>query len=478
MQSIIFIQASFLSDFFWLLSISFQEFHPWEGHKKALKLAKTAYEKSANSGSDSDIPSSIERYTQALIWNRKYKEANKMLSLIDTNYSDQEWNLALKATYAIYRSDFDQSLNKYKTILEKNKVSFDGNLGKANVLKGLKRYDEAYYAAQKTLEFYPNQKDANFFIEQLNLAFAPSTTIHPFYSIDNADNEAWVFNGQLEVPLSTSLRISSGYTQRTTENQNTADRATADQFSMGLTYRLNPKIELKSNFGLSSVDAQGANFNQFITDLRLDIIPHKLQNLQLGYQRKIQDFNADLLKRNLVLNNFYANYNLATYVNLGWYAQYFHTRQSDDNVQNVLFTSLYYTFNNTPILKGGINYQYLTFSEQRPSIYFSPENYHAIEVFVNLFKSDESLKAKKWFYNITGATGIQLIDNQDGQSTYRIQAQLGYKFRRDLLVNLDAIRSNIAAATAAGFTYNQIGLSLKWYIDTKPWFRYKKKGEH
>ena len=448
--------------------------HLKQQDKKALGIAEMAYTKSATSNSEADKRSSIERYTQALIWNRKYDKAREILAIIDQSYVDQEWIRSLKATYAIYRSDFKESLQEYQSILNANTASFDGNLGKANAHKGLKQFDQAYIAAQKTLDYHPNQKDAKFFIETLNLSFAPSTTINPYYSIDNADNEAYAITGKIAIPLSTKLSINSSYAHRTAENKNTSDRSSSDQFSMGLNYRFNSSIEIKSTFGLSSVDAQGTSFDQFITDISAAIIPSKLQNLEIGYQRRIQDFNVELLGRNLVLNNFYANYNLATYANLGWYVQYFHTRQSDDNNQNVLFTSLYYTLSNTPVIKGGINYQYLSFSEQRPTIYFSPEQYHAIEVFVNLFKSDEALKSKKWFYNITGATGIQFIEDQDGQSTYRIQAQIGYKLRRDLLVNIDALRSNIAAATAAGFTYNQVGLSLKWYIDTKPWFQYKK----
>ena len=35
-------------------------------------------------------------------------------------------------------------------------------------------------------------------------------------------------------------------------------------------------------------------------------------------------------------------------------------------------------------LKVGVNYQYIAFKEQVPDIYFSPEQYHAIEVFADI----------------------------------------------------------------------------------------------
>jgi hypothetical protein len=156
---------------------------------------------------------------------------------------------------------------------------------------------------------------------------------------------------------------------------------------------------------------------------------------------------------------------------LGWFTQYYFTKQNDNNVKNLLFTSLYYNIIGKPSLKAGLNYQYITFKNQLPAIYFSPERFNAGEVFVNLIKDESIAKPNTWYYELTAATGYQFIENNDGQSTYRIQATLGYKCSGRSFLNFYGTRSNIASATAAGFTFTEIGIRFKWYLGGKPAFR-------
>ena len=92
-------------------------------------------------------------------------------------------------------------------------------------------------------------------------------------------------------------------------------------------------------------------------------------------------------------------------------------------------------------------------------------------MFANLIKDENIAKPKEWYYELTAATGLQYIEDDEQQSTYRIQAKLGYKFSERCMANLFGTRSNIASATAAGFTFNEIGLRFKWLLFDKPVFR-------
>ncbi len=125
-------------------------------------------------------------------------------------------------------------------------------------------------------------------------------------------------------------------------------------------------------------------YTQPVLDAQLQLQPLQLQNLTLSYQREVQNFNADLIEREIVQNHYGLNYNLGTNFNLGWYTQLMHTQQSDANTLNLLFTSLYYTLSQKPAFKMGVNYQYITFKDQLPTIYFSPEEYQAVEVFADI----------------------------------------------------------------------------------------------
>ena len=196
--------------------------------------------------------------------------------------------------------------------------------------------------------------------------------------------------------------------------------------------------------------------------------------MELGYQREVQNFNADLIEREIVMNHYGLNYNLGTNINLGWYTQLMHTQQTDNNSRNLLFTSLYYTVLQKPALKFGLNYQYITFGEQVPTIYFSPEKYQAGEVFGDI----RGKISKHTNYMGSVATGIQKVES-DAQSTiFRAEAAVQQQFGKRLSGCVYGKYSNIASATAAGFEFTEIGLKLKWSLTKKPLFYTKLKQAH
>jgi hypothetical protein len=164
---------------------------------------------------------------------------------------------------------------------------------------------------------------------------------------------------------------------------------------------------------------------------------------------------------------------MGTNFNLGWFTQYFFTTQTDNNTRHLLFTSFYYNFMSQPILKGGLNYQFISFKDQVPTVYFSPKKFNAVEIFLDFLKDEKSTENKNWFYNVNAALGYQFIEDNEKQLTYRIQARLGYKFSDRLLANLYGGKSNIASVSVAGFTYTEMGLRLRWVLLKMPVFHIK-----
>ncbi|WP_019386507.1 tetratricopeptide repeat protein [Algibacter luteus] len=439
--------------------------------KDALQLSEQAFE-SLNFDTDAIlVQQTTERYIQALIWNKKFKTANSLINDLIKSRPNENWLLSLRATLNIYKSEFKKSVNDYNRILVNDSSSFDGNLGKANALKAIGLYDDAYKSAQNTLTFYEKQKDASNFIKTLNTTFTPFLETKGSYSFDNGDNKAFGVQTKMEYPTSTKFKWLANFGYRTTSNKVTDNEATSNDFSLGLAYQLLPNITFNGTAGVTSAKANTSDYTQLVSNLSLNIKPFKLQVLDIGYKSEIQSFNAELLDREIVMNNLYANYSLSTNFNLGWFTQYFYTWQNDDNARNLLFTSLYYNILPKPSLKAGLNYQYITFKNQVPTVYFSPEKFNAGEVFINVIKDENIAKTKEWFYELTAATGLQYIEDDSSQSTYRIQAKLGFKFSDHALLNLFGARSNIASATAAGFTYTELGLRFKWYLFNKPVFR-------
>jgi len=439
--------------------------------KEALEISKDALNQLDAEATSDIIKQTRERHVQALIWNRKYKEAETEICAFLKQYPNENWVFSLRATLNIYKSNFKKSIADYNSILQNEVRSFDGNLGKANAQKAMGLFDDAYESAETTLSFYDNQKDATNFIKKLDLQFTPTATLKTIYNFDNGNNKAYNYLIDMVFPTSTKLSFLGSTNYRTTQNNVLSSSAKSSSFSLGVRYQLRPSISFKAIAGVSNTSSDVKDYSKLITSIAFEMKPFKLQNLEIGYNRAIQDFNTALLNRELVQNNFYANYNISSNFNFGWFTQYFYTTQNDDNTRNLLFTSLYYNILNKPILKTGVNYQSITFTNQVPSIYFSPEKFNVVEVFVDLLKDEQSAKIKNFFYGLSGAIGLQYIEDDEAQSTFRVKGNFGYKFSDACLIDLYALHSNIASATAAGFQFSEIGLRFKYAFLRNPVFR-------
>lgn len=444
--------------------------HIGKKDKKALSLSIESLQKAEELGDADLLKKTQERYVQSLIWNRSFTEAEKTIDDYLTTYESKNWILSLRATLGMYRSDFKESITDYKTILAKDSLSFDGNLGSANAYFANGNIEQAYDAVSKTLQIFENQKDAIGFLEKLDRTFTPFVEEKVSYTFDNGDNEAYATQTEISFPISQKVTLLGDYTYRKTKNTITNNEASSNNINLGLSYQLHPKMKFTALGGISSAKSFSNDYTAVLGKAFFKMKPYKLQDLEVGYQRDIQNFNADLLDRNIAANHLYFNYNLSTNFRLGWFTQYFYTFQSDQNQRNLLFTSLYYNFLTQPVLKGGINYQYISFKDQVPSIYFSPSRFNAVEVFVDFLKDENIAKQKSLYYGLTAATGFQFIESDKKQSTYRLQGKFGYKFSERFLLNLYGTHSNIASATAAGFTFTEVGLRLKWWFAKKPLF--------
>jgi len=440
--------------------------HIGEKNKQALFIAKSSKSKVLQFEDFELTERTHERYIQALIWNRKFIAAKRQIDSLEKVHTNRNWIHALKATLGLYIGESKKSIASYDAILKNDSASFDGNLGKANALFAADRIIPAYKSANNTLKFYKNQKDATGFIEKLDLMFTPFVEEHIAYTFDNGNNVAFSTNTTASVPLSTRFRTTVSYQFRTTENTVTLNKANSHVLLAGLEYKLMPKTNFKGVFGINNSRFMTEAYTQPILDLKLLTRPFKLQNLDIGYQREIQNFNADLIEREIVLNHFGLNYNLGTNFNLGWYTQFMHTQQSDDNVRNLLFTSLYYNVLRKPALKGGVNYQYVAFKNQVPTIYFSPEKYRALEVFADL-RGEFSEKTR---YMLSAATGLQQVEDDPQTAIFRAEASFKHQCSQRLSFEAYGKYSNIASATAAGFEFTEIGLKAKWLFTKKPLF--------
>jgi len=440
-------------------------YHLEEQNKKALEISQNTLNQISKTTSNIDVQNTQTRYVQSLIWNKKYNLATKHITTLTPQNS--VWVNSLKATIATYMGDFKYSIKMYDSILAEKPQSFDGNLGKANALKARNELKKAYILGQKALSFYPKQKDISKFVKQIKTQLTPTFDSKLAYSVDNGKSESYYANQQINLPITTKTSIKALYHYQNATNTISNSDVTTHKVGLGLSHQVKPNLNLTTVLGVNKVNGN----NQLTADINLKIKPYKRQNLTLGYKRELQSFNADLLNKNIIQNHFYANYNINTLFNLGWFTQAYHTLQSDNNSRNLLFTSLYYNLLNNPLIKTGINYQYLGFKNQVPTVYFSPKKFNAAEVFVTILKDKNQVKDQSFFYELTAAYGYQFVEDEDRKSAYRVQGNIGYKFNRRCFLEGYFLRSNIAAVATNVFTYNEVGVKLKWLITKKPIFK-------
>lgn len=429
--------------------------------KKALAYAQNGVNFSVKNDSIQFLNAS-ERLVQALIWSGKYSQASTMIESLKLRFPENAAVLALDATVGMYTSKFAKSIAHYEEILAIDSTSFDGNLGIANAYRAKGERTIAISYAEKTLQFYPDQKDAKALIATIKNEMLPEVQVRGAMTVDNGDNEAWSYGASLNIPISERFKTFFSYDYRTTTNSTINTMANSTQFTAGSSYRVVNNVKIHSSLSVISANANTEKYSNINGALKVTARPLPNQFLSVGYNRALQDFNASLIEEKIFMNNFNVSHNISSNFGLGWYTSYTYTAQTDANERNLLFTSLYYNLSKRPAIKTGINYQYMGFSMQVPQLYFSPSKYQSLELF-----AEANGKFKGITYMLNSALGKQFVANNKASSLFRIEARTGFTMAKNLNGSVYGKYSNIASATASGFSFTEVGFQVSWKLCKK-----------
>lgn len=444
-------------------------FHKKNQNKKALYFAEKAIEKTRNIKDTSKQSIAEERLIQALIWNGKFKKAKTKISEMEFHFPNSDKTKALQATLYMYTGTFKKAIAQYNLMLQKDSTSFDANLGLANAYRALGEKTKALASIEKTLSFYKNQPDALQLKRTITLEMAPNFKSQYAISEDNGNNRAQSFGITGKAHLTEKIALQIDYTQRTTENPVTNSTAENNFLSIGSRIRLYENIYLNGKLGYVKATTNINEYSGVHGEVSLQGKPLAKQFIELKYKRELQDFNASLVEEKIFMNHYTLNYNMGTNFGLGWYTSLMFTSQTDTNSRNLLFSSLYYNISKKPGIKTGINYQYLSFKEQVPNLYFSPSKYQAFEAFGEV---STSFKNISFFAN--GAVGYQFVEEENKTSLLRLEARTRYTFNNQISLGFYGKYSNIASETATGFEFKEVGIQLSWFPSKKPIYKLPK----
>ncbi|MFK7952841.1 MAG: tetratricopeptide repeat protein [Ekhidna sp.] len=433
--------------------------HLLKDNAEALIQAKASFDLTLTS--EKDETKRNTHWVSALLWNNKLKEARNYVDSLILEFPSNTELIATQAEVAMYEADFEQGIESYTTYLGSDSSSFKGNLGRADAFHALGLDQKAYDYALETLVYYPGQKDVVGFIGRLNQQHSPR--ISSSYTIGKAsDGSSFkLWSNDISMSLSPTLKGSISYAHKDFQS------ASSQIMTLAASFQVNGRIKLNGSYGSMKINlTEQEETHRSDIDISAQYRVSKVQNVTIAYQNEIQDFNAQLLNQNLKTTHFVlknAMYWKAS--GIGSYTELYKSFLSDGNSRNLMFTSLYKNFNTTPSLKAGINYLTMSFDEQLPTAYFSPNSYNQLEAFTSINYAGKKLPFK---VNMDLAAGIQSLEG-NGQTTWRTKVMIEKSAGR-FDFSLSGSYSSISAAQTNGFSFSEITGKVIWRISEKPIF--------
>lgn len=442
--------------------------------EKALMVVEEGLLEVSQNGDPQELLKMKLQYVTVLLWNNRLKEADEYVKQVSKENPDNKEVLASQAEVLIYLSDYAKGVQKYQQFLGRDSSSFKGNLGMADAHHALGLDDLAYEGAFKTLVYFPGQKDVLGFIERLNNSHAPAASLEGYLSETSDGSWRRRLTAEGSLGINALLKVWMGATHEIFGDALGEGEAETRSFKLGGSYVLNQKIGVKAVVDVASSNSPNIDFNYVNYDFQLSYRVNKNQQLVFSHMRELQNFNKALLERNIMMDHFIIK-NIAFWKlpKIGWYSEYYYSNFSDGNSRSLLFTSVYRNLLDKPLLKTGINYSTMSFSETKAEQYYSPSIFHNFEWFAG-FKKDETKKFKLGI-SADAAIGYQLSDGQ-GQPAWRTSFEVRKKLNR-WLIRLHGQYSSISAVSNNGFSFSGIGLTIRYQLGEKPVFyeRYKKK---
>lgn len=431
-----------------------------------LKSNESAFFWAKKAVETADSSNSLKAYlglVNAFAWKKDFKSAFLQLDKLRTAYPNNFDVISGYGRINIWSKGFTKASKYYQNLLASVPSSFDGNLGYADANHAQGLDNESFKYVRKTLEYFPNQRDALQFLEKLHIAHDPTIYTHVFFSKDNGGNVSQNYRTKISFDPHALLRVWSAYYQRSAQNllETNSTLSGIRQMSTGASYRVSGAIKFFAEATLVSA----LKYNRILGEAGTELNIGKYQVLELKYYNELQSFSASLIDRNIRMDNIQANYNLSLPFRVGLYSQLINTRISDGNQRNLLFASIYYDLLQSPVFKAGINLSVFSFKKLVPEVYFSPDIFKGYELFAVSENINEP-KVKK-LYHISVAGGVQKISNEKFQKIYRFDIKAGWRFNNRLWAMLYFMRSNSAASSVQGFTYNETGIRGQYTIPAR-----------
>ena len=438
--------------------------------RDCLKYARQGIELSESQEDSSMSDVVMGNLIQAHIWNHQYSEATQ---LIESNYTEEAqegYYHRYMARMGIQRRSYATALSHYNELLSIDANDIEAWAGRTDVLLAMDSIAPAIHTIDAGVSQHPSNPDLGRLKNKSYRAVAPTLLTDTKYSRDSGQDQSVDLSVRPLIPISKSITLLTDLGIRNVDNRINNTDLNLYRYSGGLTVKLFAHTTLSAIGGVSQIDDQEDNSSLVNFDINGQT-KQGAHDIKLGYRRRFQDYNFTLLSERISQRQLYADYSVSNVKGLGLFTQYVYSQLSDQNTNHLVYTAVYKTIKRRPVIKLGASVQYITFDISESVPYFSPDQFWAQELFVDVVRTPDLLKSQGITYLITGAIGSQQVNGANATVTYRAQLRLGYLFDSGIHLELFGLRTNVASSNATGFTFTQIGLSTKWLFKQGPLFR-------
>ena len=404
----------------------------------------------------------------ALGFDRKYSQAHDMIDTLMLEYGSDHKDLILaRGRMYVWDNETEKGLKYYNFLDSTFTPSFEVKMGLAEAMRGEKKYKEAVAYIDEALKIVPNQPDALRLREVVKDEYRPRLTLDYMSAQDVGDNFAYVSQVKFEVGDNGRFRSFIHFTNRRLEQVSDANTAQINSLTIGTNFQANKKLRFFAHMTpFRSTDGDGTTIGEeILLNVGLQYEINKIQTAGYSFSQEIHNYNADLLRANITMSHHKLFYHIRTPYRIGLYTQIISTTQTDDNLRNLLYASLYYNLAEIPYIKFGVNYNVMTHRDQYPNLYFSPDYFQNIEGFVNINNIER--RKNKIIYDLTIALGEQTTRESPSEFTRRIDAKLGYRFNESSYILGYYRHSNASQTTVTGFSYTAVGVQAVYTFGRK-----------
>ena len=396
----------------------------------------------------------------ALAFNKRWDDNAKELIKLQKRFGNIKEVQLANVRRNVWRGNFEKGRKAYVEMRTVDPDDFRVILGLSEVKNAQGFSHQALEYAQEAKKLSPGNLDIVSSIKNIESSRKAYALFNVFSSSDNGDNETSLVDGKLFAGMYRNFRPYINLSYRRANSPILEKTSFLNQVVFGAEQTLTRFLKWNGYAGWSFASPNPeSEVSNAIGQMKLTVRLNQNNTTDLFYKREMHSYSVDLIANNIAMNHYGLNYNFSSDSGLGFYGQYMLTQQSDSNFRNLLFSSLYYALRDSPSIKVGMNYSQMGYDFNRGELYFSPDIYRSGEGFVEILNLYDA--RAKILYHLNMVFGLQKIEQQNNQSTQRLELELGYRFSKRFYLLGYYNFSNAAQSTVSGFTFNRIGLKSR-----------------